>query len=234
MKNKPKRNINLIFFVGLPVLISIVIGLNFYWSNKSAFSYYGVDLLSERIRSSLSGFASIDNIDGYISLQLTKNEELDRFTISKLSEGNRILSIYDMNQKEIKFILLLYPEIKNLPDNQQKVFYFQEATKSLVFLNNNWLSKPETSKIQDVREYVLDQQIYWLTQESNRLIISKPFFQNAVAIKLTDHLNKVLIVSNITAISNDKACVKLVDNLSETLTKDSCFSIKPNGEYSKI
>ena len=108
MLTKPKRNFNLFFFIGLPVLISLAIGLNYYWSNKSAFSNYGVDLLSEKIKSSLSGFASVDNIDGFISLQLTKTEELDRFTLSKLSDGNRILSIYDMNQKEVKFILLLY------------------------------------------------------------------------------------------------------------------------------
>ena len=234
MINKPKRNTNLIFFIGLPVLISLAIGLNYYWSNKSAFSNYGVDLLSERIRSSLTGLASIDNIDGFISLQLTKNEELDKFTLSKLSEGSRILSIYDMNQKEIRFILLLYPEIKNLQDTQQKVFYYQESTKSLLYLNNDWLSNPENARIQDVKEYVFDQQLYWVAQESNRLIISKPFFQNAVAIKLMDNVNKEVVVSNISGISENKVCVKLVDNLSETLTKEDCFEIKPTGEYSKL
>jgi hypothetical protein len=230
MINKPKRNTNLIFFIGLPVLISLTIILNFYWSNKSAFSNYGVDLLSEKIKSSVSGFVSFDNIDGFISLQLTKTEELDRFTLSKLSDGNRILSIYDMNQKEVKFILLLYPEIKNLPDTQQKVFYYQESTKSLIYLDNKWLSFPENAKIQDVREYVSNQQLYWITQESNRLVISKPFLQKAVAIKLMDSTNKELIISEISAISENEVCVKLVDNLSDKPKKESCFEIKPDGE----
>jgi hypothetical protein len=230
MINKPKSNVNLIFFIGLPVLISLVIGLNYYWSNKSAFSNYGVDLLSERVQSSLTGLASIDNIDGFISLQLTKTEELDRFTLTKLGDENRILSIYDMNQKEVKFILLLYPEIKNLPDTQQKVFYYQESTKSLVYLNNTWLSNPENAKIQDVREYIFDQQLYWITQESNRLIISKPLFQNAVAIKIMDNTNKELVVSEISGISENKACAKLVDNLSDNMSKESCFEVKPDGK----
>jgi hypothetical protein len=45
-----------------------------------------------------------------------------------------------------------------------------------------------------------------------------------------DSTNKELIISEISAISENEVCVKLVDNLSDKPKKESCFEIKPDGE----
>ncbi len=203
----------LIYF-GVLLAFALGFSLNYLWLNRQIIDPADTNWFNSSI-SSLNKISSqniTNSIDGFLTLQLTKPEEIESFSIAKFANQDQILSVYDMEDTNILFLKQLFPDTANLPKTQQKIFYFEAGTRQVKLLETNWLGS-ESFKIQNVQEY---KEKYWVILESNRIIISEPFFANPKSVVILDKTKsfgsgeKELVVSSIESVVQEKVCLNLV------------------------
>lgn len=229
----------ILVYISMPILLFTVVYGNYVWRNNSAIDNQSFSLFGQGMKDiSENSFSKIGNYaDGFLVSQLIKSGELDSYILTKFSNEDIIIQVYDINQEAVNFLQKIYPEILNLPASTQKLFYIESQSKAVLYLKKDWLVLPN-STIQDVKEYYHDSKEYWIIMESNRLIVSKKLFKEPKVVTLVDKNLNELVVSKIEQVINNKICVKLVDNFKNTLNKKEnetiCYNIYPDGRYQTL
>lgn len=229
----------IITYAAVPIFLFIAVYGNYVWRNNSAIDNQSFSLFGQGISDiSQNNFSKIGNYaDGFLVSQLIKSGELDSYILTRFSNEDIIIQVYDTNQEPVKFLQKIYPEIVDLPTSTQKLFYIESQSKAVLYLKKDWLVLPN-SKIQEIKEYYQGNKEYWIIMESNRLIISKKFFDEPKVVTLVDKNLNELIVSNIDQVTNNRVCVKLVDKFKNILNKKEnetiCYNIYPDGKHETL
>lgn len=235
------------FLVYFSILIAFVIGfgLNYVWLNRRIIDPEDTNWFNRNISdlNKISTTGIVNIVDGFLTAQLIKPEELEQYNIAKLSNLDQILSVYNMEDSNILFLKQLFPNSANLPTTQQKLFYLEANSKQARWLDTSWLNS-DNYKIQNIQEYNKDNKQYWLILESNRLIISEPLFVNPKSIIILEDqslaepkLNQLgvlgsiqneLVVSSFESFEKDKVCLNLVKTYLKTINRTNGYNFINN------
>ena len=222
------------FFI-IFILLTVAILLDYSWRKAELIEPNSSIFISQSLEVSNSNY--LDKIttftDGFLGSQLTKLEDLSQYSILSLKNEDLVISVYNLDQKDLVYLKQLYPELEVLPKTQQKLFYINSASKTTQYLSLDWLPG-SSKKIQKIVEYNFESKNYWISMESSRLIISEPKFVNPVSISLVNSNKQDLVVTNIISSDGGKVCVQVVDNTNNSLNKQLCYKLYPNGKYELI